>query len=255
MTMQRGRMTPIAKPRWALRLAATALVGASVLVLGPTPSDRPVVRLAASAAGIRATPARIPAVGEAATPFAKLKVLSRPALQGQGVFSTGPTTTTTAVSVPTSQQPVGDVSPEVAGAAALARISYDWRQTGYTISFFGPRPGLYGRTGNGIKRIEIFVRPDETPDFLAHVVAHEIGHAVDLSFNNAARRAQWLALRGINPQASWFTCSGCHDFDTPAGDFAETFAYWQVGPAVYRSEMGPAPSAEALLQLRPLFNP
>src|SRR5438309_2307783 len=138
------------------------------------------------------------------------------------------------------------VAPHMEGSAlsshlvseALARISYPWRQLGYRIVFMGPEPGMWGRTSQrSLSTIEIYVRPDESVDMLAHVVAHEIGHAVDLVYGTDQRRSLWLELRGISPRP-WFTCSMCQDFSTPAGDFAEIFAYWQLGD-FSRSELAP----------------
>jgi len=139
-------------------------------------------------------------------------------------------------------------------AAAMARITYPWQQTGYRIVFSGPQPGMQGRTSpRSMGFIEIYVRPDETVDNLAHVIAHEIGHAVDLTYGNDQRRSVWLQLRGITPRP-WFTCSMCDDFSVPAGDFAETFAYWQVGD-YSRSRLAPPPTPAQLAQLVPLFGP
>jgi hypothetical protein len=137
---------------------------------------------------------------------------------------------------------------------ALGRITYPWQQLGYRIVFLGPQPGIAGRTSPlSLATIEIYVRPDETVDMLAHVIAHEIGHAVDLRYGNDQRRSLWLELRGVGPQP-WFTCSMCQDFSTPAGDFAETFAYWQLHN-YSRSMVAPLPTAAQLSQLAKLFEP
>ena len=134
----------------------------------------------------------------------------------------------------------------------MARISYPWQQLGYRIVFEGPVPGMSGRTSpRSMGTIEIYVQPDETVDMLAHVIAHEIGHAVDLVYGNDQRRSVWLQLRGISPRP-WFTCSMCEDFSTPAGDFAETFAYWQLHD-FSRSLLAPPPTVAQLVQLSPLF--
>jgi hypothetical protein len=118
----------------------------------------------------------------------------------------------------------------------------------------GPQPGIWGRTSQpSLSTIEIYVRPDESVDMLAHVIAHEIGHAVDLVYGSDQRRSVWFDLRNISPRP-WFTCSMCQDFSTPAGDFAETFAYWQLG-GFSRSMLAPAPSPAQLSQLSPLFSP
>ena len=42
------------------------------------------------------------------------------------------------------------------------------------------------------------------------------------------------------------------DFATGAGDFAESFAAWQVGDASFRSELGLPPSDAELLLLEQL---
>lgn len=179
-----------------------------------------------------------------------------------------PTTATTAPPAPTPPRPVdrpsrSAVAPPPAAApqttqdkiaAAMARITYPWQQTGYRIVFSGSQPGMQGRTSpRSMGFIEIYVRPDETVDNLAHVIAHEIGHAVDLTYGNDQRRSVWLQLRGITPRP-WFTCSMCDDFSVPAGDFAETFAYWQVGD-FSRSRLAPPPTPAQLAQLVPLFGP
>jgi hypothetical protein len=145
-------------------------------------------------------------------------------------------------------------APQAKAAAALARISYPWRQLGYRINFLGPQPGVSGRTSpRSMGFIDIYIRPDESVDMLAHVIAHEIGHAVDLTYGNDQRRQLWDELRGMSPRP-WFTCNMCEDFATPAGDFAETFAYWQLHD-MSRSQLGPAPTPAQLAQLEPLFNP
>ena len=46
---------------------------------------------------------------------------------------------------------------------ALAMIRYPWRELGVHISFLGPRGGYLGRTFPQAGRIEMYVRPDETP--------------------------------------------------------------------------------------------
>jgi hypothetical protein len=143
-------------------------------------------------------------------------------------------------------------TPQERIAAAMARISYPWQQLGYRIVFEGPVPGMSGRTSQrSMGTIEIYVRADETVDMLAHVIAHEIGHAVDLVYGNDQRRSVWLQLRGISPRP-WFTCSMCQDFSTPAGDFAETFAYWQLHD-FSRSLLAPVPTVDQLTRLSPLF--
>jgi hypothetical protein len=137
------------------------------------------------------------------------------------------------------------------GEAALARMSYPWAKVGYTINFLGAMPGKYGRTVPSGHRIDIYVRPDESFELLRHVVAHELGHAIDMSYNDPSRHRRWQELRGIDPSTPWVVWNQM-DFATPAGDFAETFAAWQVGDA-NRSRMAPAPDGPTMAALVPLF--
>ena len=165
------------------------------------------------------------------------------------------TTTTPPPAAPSAAAP--DTAPgfeQRLGAAALARISYPWARLGYSITFLGPRSGLLGGTLPGTHSILLFVRPGEDVSLLAHVIAHEIGHAVDKTYNTGARRQRWLELRGVSVSTPWFTCDRCADFTTGAGDFAETFAVWQVGPPDH-SRVAPAPPPAQLAPLVWLFEP
>ena len=58
-------------------------------------------------------------------------------------------------------------------------------------------------------------------------------------------RAAYQAARGIPASTPWYGCSGCTDFATPAGDFAEVYAQWARGATSNRSELaGDASPAE-----------
>ncbi len=143
------------------------------------------------------------------------------------------------------------------GATVLARIRYPYWGLAFSISFLGPREGLLGYTSFHDRRIEIYVRScsEESDVTLEHTIGHEIGHAVDYSFGDETRRAQWERARGIRAGTAWYGCATCADYDTPAGDFAETFAYWQVGPLDYRSLIAPPPTQAQLRALARLFWP
>jgi hypothetical protein len=143
--------------------------------------------------------------------------------------------------------------PPPIGDAALSQISYPWQQLGYQIVFLGPRPDLMGQTIFDQHRIEIYLREGESKLMVAHVIAHEIGHAADVAYNTPERRQEWLHLRGASTSESWFGCDGCDDFSSPAGDYAETFSFWQVGPNADFSQLAPQPSPSQLQQLIPLF--
>jgi len=128
-------------------------------------------------------------------------------------------------------------------ASALARIPLDWRAVlpGWQLRFLPGRVGVRGATYPDRKVIEIYVRSGDSPAEVAHVLAHELGHAVDVSRLDPTRRAAWSVSRGIDPAASWYPAgSASVDFATPAGDWAESFARWQTGVGWF-SRLGPPP--------------
>lgn len=143
---------------------------------------------------------------------------------------TTPTPTTVPLAAPT-------VSPAPApslGDEALSMIHYPWaeRLRGWSLEFRPARSGLRGLTMPYERRIEIYVRANDTPVGLARVVAHEIGHALDIEYNSDGDRRRWQAARGMASHVPWWPDgAGITDFDTGSGDFAEAFATWQVGSA------------------------
>lgn len=169
-------------------------------------------------------------------------------------------TSTTAPPTTTSTLPPFDAGDRAEGwerrrgAAALERIDFDPASLGYELRFLPGRPGHYGMTYPNEQRIDVWVRPDQSLDLLTHVTAHELGHAVDLAWNDEARRAEYLELRGLGARP-WFTCDGCTDFSTPAGDFAEVFARWAVGGTDFRSTLGPPPSDDQYAEIARFFAP
>ncbi len=177
--------------------------------------------------------------------------------------TTPPTTTTTApppattsTSLPTTTTTTpASVTPEDRGLRALDRISYDWanRLPGWTVTFSPGRNGVFGYTYVSEQRIEIFVRDSMSDALLAHVVAHELGHAVDVTLNSGDDRAAWADARSIGT-VQWWPGDGVTDFSTGAGDFAESFAVWQVGGGNYRGRAAGLPSAEQLSLLSTLAN-
>jgi hypothetical protein len=99
------------------------------------------------------------------------------------------------------------------------------------------------------RQIEVYVKSEDSASALAFDLAHEFGHAFDLKYNDISRRRRWMELRGIDPATPWYGCSACSDFATPAGDFAETFAYLLLGPGSYHSRLAPPPSSENIREL------
>jgi hypothetical protein len=137
--------------------------------------------------------------------------------------------------------------------AALALIGFPWQQLQYDIVFMAPRPGVRAMTFFGEHRIEVYARPNDDERLLAFDIAHELGHAIDVTRNTGESRRKWLNARGIDPSTPWFGCSGCSDFNTPAGDFAETFALFLLGPGHFSARIAPPPSAEQIPALASFF--
>jgi hypothetical protein len=133
--------------------------------------------------------------------------------------------------------------------AVLSLIHYPWEQLGYEVIFLSPRPGFRAMTISDRHRIEVYMRSGDEAIDLAYDLAHELGHAFDLENNNAERRTLWCNMRGIDPATPWFGCNRCPDYDTPAGDFAETFAFLLLGPGNYHSRMASQPKQDQIPQL------
>src|SRR5579871_5334999 len=137
--------------------------------------------------------------------------------------------------------------------AALALIPFQWQQLHYAIVFMDPRPGFRAMTFPAEHRIEVYARPKDDVHLLAYDIAHELGHAIDMTYNTAETRKKWLQLRGIDPSTPWFGCDRCTDFATPAGDFAETFAFILFGPQQFRGRIAPAPASKQIPERLPFF--
>ncbi len=98
---------------------------------------------------------------------------------------------------------------------------------GWTVEFLPERPGFRGVTFRKELRIEMYVQAGDSPERLAGILAHEVGHAIDLTYLTEQDRHAWLAARGItNP---WWPGDAAPDFATGAGDFAEAFAELTTG--------------------------
>jgi hypothetical protein len=144
-------------------------------------------------------------------------------------------------------------TPNQRGQRVLASLHYNWQRMGYRIVFLPERQGYLGFTDGGTKTVTIWVRRSETDLVLAHSIAHELGHVLDFTQGSAAKHAAYLTLRNLSPTTGWYGCNGCTDYRTPAGDWAEVFAYWLAGPGDFRSQMGPPPSAVRMKAIAQLY--
>ena len=137
--------------------------------------------------------------------------------------------------------------------AALALIPFPWQRLHYEIVFLHPRIGVRAMTFPMEHRIEIYARPQDDIHLLAYDIAHELGHAMDMTYNTNETRRKWMELRGIDPVTPWFGCDKCSDYSTPAGDFAETFALLLFGPKEFRGRIAPPPTPLQIPLLFPFF--
>lgn len=142
---------------------------------------------------------------------------------------------------------------ETVGQAALATIDYPIDSLGWSIRFLPGRSGVLGLAIGPKRRIEIYVRPTHGVSDVAHTLAHEIGHAVDLTYGTAYRRDEYSRMRGLSADAKWFGCDHCTDYATPAGDFAEVFEYWLLGAGDFRSQLLGPPDSQTLEYITTLF--
>lgn len=147
---------------------------------------------------------------------------------------------------------------EQRGAAALARMRFDWRALGYQVRFLPSKRGSLGATYPASERIDIYVRScaAQSNDLLAVTVAHELGHAFDIRYGTRERHAAWLRLRGIPAGTTWYPNPPApQDFSYGCGDFAEVFALWQVSGRYFASTLAAPPTDSQLEALIPLMRP
>ena len=141
------------------------------------------------------------------------------------------------------------------GQAAMATLRDNGQRSGVSVSFKGAKAGYLGLTFPERHHVDVYVRSCSAESFtlLRHVMSHEMGHAFDAAHMTAAKRAAYMAMRGIPAGTPWFGCNYCTDFATPAGDFAETYSQWQRGSHDSRTQIAPMPNATQLAQIAAAF--
>ena len=160
---------------------------------------------------------------------------------------------TTAVPTTTSVAPTTTIALSME-QEALNRVSFDWQSAfpNWRIEFKRPRSGIRALTYPAERRIEVFVRADDTAGSIHRVLAHELGHVVDVELNSDADRQLWREQRGLPSSAPWWPSAEAPDFATGAGDFAEAFAVMETG-VTSRSTIGDQPDAGDIELLRELM--
>ncbi len=148
---------------------------------------------------------------------------------------------------------VAPMDPQDKGEAALELIAYDWQTSlpDWSIEFSGEVAGRLGYAFFHDKRIEIYVRDSQSVADVAEVLAHELGHAVDITLFDGEDRDTWLTARNLGSSAWWPEPGARSDFASGAGDWAESFAHWLLDDTS-QSELGGEPTAAELAVLEDL---
>jgi hypothetical protein len=141
-------------------------------------------------------------------------------------------------------------TPATVGASAEALLPFDWQTAlpGWNIVYSDANEHFRGLTYPYDNTIELYVRNDDTAESLSGILAHEIGHAIDVTHFDDVMRRTWSETRNIEA-AQWWPDAYASDFETGAGDFAEAFAVWAVDdPSSSRVAHQPTSSQIQVLQ-------
>jgi len=127
------------------------------------------------------------------------------------------------------------------GAEAEALIQYDFRAQlpEWSFRYEGDTPGYRGLTNLPTKTISVYVNTGDTAYDVAEILAHEIGHAIDVTYFSDDDRYAWLDARAM--PAAWWPGDGLSDFHVGAGDWAEGVAAYLVGSPSYSAYGGFTP--------------
>lgn len=117
------------------------------------------------------------------------------------------------------------------GHQALEMVGIRPEELGYPIIFAGPNGQKKGTTFTVDRHIEVYISQGDSVVDVAHVIGHEFGHALDVSWNSPQDRRRWLEARGLAATTSWWPRDDLSDLTTGSGDFAECFASWRVDVA------------------------
>ncbi len=208
---QRGRKA--SRSQRAIRILGPVLSG--ILVLGV---------LAAAFFLVRDPGTQVTAVvTQASTTQASTTQVQAVAATGQ---PTAPLRTAPAVaSADLAEVPAGDtVALSERAQAVEAAIGWDFRSAlpAWRVVHADTHPNWRGVTNTIERTVTLFDRPATSIDEAAAVLAHELGHAVDIDMLDDADRRTWLELRSID--TGWWAGEAQADFDVGAGDFAEAVA-------------------------------
>jgi hypothetical protein len=121
----------------------------------------------------------------------------------------------------------GTPSQQAAVRSALDELAWPVDPKAFTVRIvphgkLADDPGMYLGPDRVIE-IDAEIADDPVMKDLAHLLAHEVGHSIDLTKLDDEARAQFMELRGIDPRQDWQDSRDAWD-GRPQEDFAEVFA-------------------------------
>ncbi len=255
--------TPVRARRWLLAAAAAAAVLAAaaaaaegemaalspaVAQVRPDVTDRPTAAVTA--------PHRMPRAVEhrsaLAAGAAYAQAVEQARLEAAVAYVRAVEQARLAAYVEAVEQARRQAEAEVTPAAVLAALGFDPARyaPGWTITWAGSRPDIRGIADPNSRTITIYLRAGLSAANMAYVLAHELGHAVNYD-RFPGGSDEWMAARGLG--GAWY--SGTYsDTSTPAGDWAEAFAWTVTGGATgeWYSRLGSPPDAAQQALVRAL---
>ena len=160
----------------------------------------------------------------------------------------------------------GDAERPWQADPALAALRYPLdRLTGWSVEFqrADEDERRDGSTWLQDRRIVIYVRPAWTVDRTANALAHEVGHAHDVTFLSGRDRSEYLRLRGLTWVERHVTVGwGARTKKEPrkrqpvgCEDFAEVFAIRWAPPSEFQGTLRPQPTHDEIQRLDGFLTP
>lgn len=110
--------------------------------------------------------------------------------------------------------------------SALLLILWDWRGLlpGWTLEFRCDEIDVQGEAFAYERRIRVYVTQVMGILDIAMIIAHEFGHALDVTYLDNDDRNAWLMMRGLPGRHIWWAGKGETDYHVGSGDWAESVA-------------------------------
>ena len=142
---------------------------------------------------------------------------------------------------PESNEPVSDSAGPCESDPAFAKIGeqaeslirYQWRNMlpNWEICYQPEGFEAGAETDVQNRQITIYVNSEASPAEVSASLAHEIAHAIDMTYFDDDDRFSWIEARGL--PAVWWPGDGLTDYCVGSGDFAEAVSAAWVGSPSY----------------------